>query len=52
MGSSPVLNASVSLGIEIETVNGTYLGMSPREMLDNGVGDDDVEAGEVSNFTH
>ena len=42
---SPVLNASVSLGVEIETDNGTYLGMSPRAMSDDGAGDDDIMAG-------
>ena len=45
-GSLPVLNASVSLGVEIQTGNGTYLGMSPRRMLDEGTGDDDMETGE------
>ena len=33
-GHQPVHNASVSLGVEIETGNGTFLGMSPRRMLD------------------
>ena len=45
MHGSPVLNASLSLGVEIETENGTYLGMSPRAMFDDGAGDDDVISG-------
>ena len=45
MGSVPVLNARVSVGVEIETNNGTFLGMSPRPMEDDGNGDDDMISG-------
>jgi len=45
-GNKPVVNASVSTSIEIETENGTFLGMSPKWMFDDGAGDDDVIHGD------
>ena len=45
-GNKPVVNASVSASIEIETENGTFVGMSPRVMFDDGAGDDDVIHGD------
>ena len=45
ISGNAVRNASVSVGVEIETKNGTFLGMSPRLMSDNGQGDDDVIEG-------
>ena len=42
---SPVVNASVTVGVEIQTNNGTLLGMSQRLMSDNGSGDEDIIAG-------
>ena len=37
----------MSLGVEILTGNGTFLGMSPRRMSDAGTGDGDVESGNI-----
>ena len=37
----------MSLGIEIETGNGTFLGVSPRRMSDAGTGDDDMMSGKT-----
>jgi len=45
-GAQPVVNASVSASIEIETEIGTFVGISPRWMFDDGSGDDDVIQGD------
>ena len=47
---TPVLNASVTVGVEIQTSNGTFLGMSQRLMSDNGSGDQDIIAGAYKNI--
>ena len=44
-GNLPVQNLTVSVSVEIQTENGTFLGMSPRLMMDDGSGDDDVVSG-------
>ena len=50
-GNLPLQNLSVSLSVEIETENGTFLGMSPRLMTDDGSGEDDVLSGKVSQIS-
>ena len=49
-GNLPVQNLTVSLSVEIETENGTSLGMSPRLMMDDGSGDDDVLSGKCHKY--
>jgi len=46
MDGYPVLNASLSLSVEVETENGTFLGMSPGALEDLGLGDVDTVAGD------
>ena len=46
MSGQPVLNASLSLSVEVETENGTFLGMSPGALEDLGLGDVDATAGD------
>ena len=46
MAGRPVLNASLSLSVEVETENGTFLGMSPGGMQDSGLGDVDTTLGD------
>ena len=49
-GNLPVQNLTVSLSVEIQTENGTFLGMSPRLMMDDGSGDDDVVSGKCQKY--
>ena len=49
-GNLPVQNLTVSVSVEIQTENGTFLGMSPRLMMDDGSGDDDVVSGKCQKY--
>lgn len=44
MGGGAVIDADVTLEVEVENENGTIFALSPFRLLDNGLGEPDIEA--------